>query len=51
MKKILVLSLIVAIGLTFLIGCSSKEEGSIKIGVLLPLTGSQAKFGEMEKIL
>jgi branched-chain amino acid transport system substrate-binding protein len=49
MKKILVLSLIVAIGLTFLIGCSSKEEGSIKIGVLLPLTGSQAKFGEMEK--
>ncbi len=29
--------------------CGKKETGPIKIGVLLPLTGPQAKFGEMEK--
>ncbi len=29
-------------------GCSNKNE-PIKIGVLLPLTGAQANFGEMEK--
>ncbi len=32
-----------------LTGCSHKESGPIKIGVLLPLTGAQANFGEMEK--
>jgi len=30
-------------------GCAKKNSDSIKIGVLLPLTGSQANFGEMEK--
>ncbi len=30
-------------------GCSKKENGPIKIGVILPLTGSKAKFGAMEK--
>ncbi len=30
-------------------GCGSNDNGPIKIGVLLPLTGAQANFGEMEK--
>jgi len=30
-------------------GCSTHND-TIQIGVLLPLTGSQANFGEMEKI-
>jgi branched-chain amino acid transport system substrate-binding protein len=30
-------------------GCSKKDNGPIKIGVILPLTGSKAKFGAMEK--
>ena len=30
-------------------GCSKKDNGPIKIGVILPLTGSKAKFGTMEK--
>lgn len=41
----------IVIGITLLFainGCSNKNE-PIKIGVLLPLTGSQANFGEMEK--
>ena len=29
--------------------CSKNDSGNIKIGVLLPLTGTQANFGEMEK--
>jgi branched-chain amino acid transport system substrate-binding protein len=29
--------------------CSKNDTGPIKIGVLLPLTGAQANFGEMEK--
>ncbi len=29
--------------------CGQSETGPIEIGVLLPLTGSQANFGEMEK--
>jgi branched-chain amino acid transport system substrate-binding protein len=38
-----------AVSLIFAINGCSKESGPIKIGVLLPLTGSQANFGEMEK--
>ncbi len=52
MKKITKILLVAVIGVSFLIGlngCSKKETGPIKIGVLLPLTGSKAKFGEMEK--
>ncbi len=30
-------------------GCSGEKTGPIKIGVLLPLTGSKANFGQMEK--
>ncbi len=46
--KILVITSIIfmMIGLD---GCAKKESGPITIGVLLPLTGSQANFGEMEK--
>ncbi len=40
------LVMLLAIGLS---SCGQKESGPIKIGVLLPLTGSQANFGEMEK--
>ena len=40
------LAILLAVGLS---SCGQKESGPIKIGVLLPLTGSQANFGEMEK--
>ena len=40
------LVILLALGLS---SCGQKETGPIKIGVLLPLTGSQANFGEMEK--
>jgi len=30
-------------------GCGKKAHGPLKVGVLLPLTGHQAKFGEMER--
>jgi branched-chain amino acid transport system substrate-binding protein len=40
---------IILIALVALTGCAKKESGPIKIGVLLPLTGAQANFGEMEK--
>jgi branched-chain amino acid transport system substrate-binding protein len=44
--------LIALLSVTFLFsfnGCSKKDNGPIKIGVILPLTGSKAKFGAMEK--
>lgn len=41
---VLILLLVFGIG-----SCGKKESGPIKIGVLLPLSGSQANFGEMEK--
>jgi branched-chain amino acid transport system substrate-binding protein len=40
------LAVLLAVGLT---SCGHEESGPIKIGVLLPLTGAQANFGEMEK--
>jgi len=44
------LSVVLALAIVFNFnGCSKKETGPIKIGVLLPLTGSKANFGEMEK--
>jgi len=47
--KVLTL-LLVGIGITLSFNsCSKDESGPIEIGVLLPLTGSQANFGEMEK--
>ena len=39
-------AILLAVGLS---SCGNKDSGPIKIGVLLPLTGSQANFGEMEK--
>jgi branched-chain amino acid transport system substrate-binding protein len=41
-----VLSLLLLAGI---MGCGHEKSGTVKIGVLLPLTGSQANFGEMEK--
>lgn len=35
--------------LVLAMGCSKKQASKITVGVLLPLTGSQANFGEMEK--
>lgn len=51
MKVIKILSLlIVTVGLMVSFNsCGQKETGPIQIGVLLPLTGHQANFGEMEK--
>ena len=45
----IILALIVAALMLNFYGCGKKETGPIKIGVLLPLTGSKANFGEMEK--
>ncbi len=46
----LLVSLLVIAGLAVgLSSCGKSESGPIKIGVLLPLTGPQANFGEMEK--
>ncbi len=44
----------IALGLALLMilglmSCAKDETGPIKVGVLLPLTGAKAKFGEMEK--
>jgi len=50
MKLTKILIGFIALGLMFsLNSCGKKETGPIKIGVLLPLTGHQANFGEMEK--
>jgi branched-chain amino acid transport system substrate-binding protein len=52
MKKLTSIFLAAVLTVSFLFGlnsCSKKETGPIKIGVLLPLTGSKANFGEMEK--
>jgi len=47
--KVLTLLLVgIGIALSFN-SCAKDETGPIEIGVLLPLTGSQANFGEMEK--
>ena len=46
--KILILLLTLSFT-TGLMNCSKQSHQSLKIGVLLPLTGSKAKFGEMEK--
>jgi len=44
-----VLSVCLALALVASVGSSVALADSIKVGVLLPLTGSQAKFGEIEK--
>jgi len=49
MKLFKFLSVIIVLGLVFGLSGCSKGDAPIKIGVLLPLSGSQANFGEMEK--
>ncbi len=41
-----VISILVASLMIFSFGCAKKEEKEIKIGVILPLTGSLSKYGE-----
>ncbi len=48
LKVIIILVLTAAFALS-ISGCGKKADGPVKVGVLLPLTGSKAKFGEMEK--
>ncbi len=48
-KSRILISLFVAIGLIFSFGISQSFAGdSIKVGIVLPLTGKFAKFGEIE---
>ncbi len=49
LTKLLVSLLLIAGMAVGLNSCGKSDTGPIKIGVLLPLTGSQANFGEMEK--
>ncbi len=48
MKRIIAISFTLFMLLN-LMGCAKDDNSTIKIGVLLPLTGAMAKFGEMEK--
>lgn len=41
---------IVALLLCFTLGASPASADSVKVGIVLPLTGPQAKFGEIEKL-
>ena len=49
MKRVLAFLFIVVLSVAF-IGCGAekKEAKTIKVGVILPLTGKLAKFGEIE---
>ncbi|MCK4825613.1 ABC transporter substrate-binding protein, partial [bacterium] len=49
MKKSFIVILIFVVFLFTLNGCGKKEEDVIKIGAILPLTGSQGKYGENAK--
>ena len=49
LTKILLIAILTAVLVVGMSSCSKKAEGPIKVGVLLPLTGSKANFGEMEK--
>ncbi len=48
-RTILVLALALAVGLVCMPGAAVQAADTIKVGVVLPLTGKQAKFGEIEK--
>ena len=48
-KTILILALALAVGLVCMPGAAVQAADTIKVGVVLPLTGKQAKFGEIEK--
>ncbi len=45
-----VISIIVVSLMVFSFGCAKKEEKEIKIGAVLPLTGSAAVWGENSKM-
>jgi len=47
--KILLFTILAGAMLFSVNSCAKKATGPIKVGVLLPLTGNHAKFGEMEK--
>jgi branched-chain amino acid transport system substrate-binding protein len=47
--KLFILGVFIATLVVGINSCSKKESGPIRVGVLLPLTGAQANFGEMEK--
>jgi len=51
MKKVKVsVGLVLAVALILTLGSShSFAAGTVKVGIVLPLTGAQAKFGEIEK--
>ena len=54
MKKLMNKFFLIAIGLiiasSFVTACGKKSDSNtIKVGVILPLTGTLAKFGEIEK--
>lgn len=47
---LIISSILLASLMVFSIGCAKKEEKEIKIGVVLPLTGSAAVWGENSKM-
>ncbi len=47
---LIILSIIIASLMVFSFGCAKKEEKEIKIGAVLPLTGSAAVWGENSKM-
>jgi len=44
-----IISILLASLMVFSFGCAKKEEKEIKIGVILPLTGDAAKYGQSAK--
>jgi branched-chain amino acid transport system substrate-binding protein len=49
MKKFALMAVCVLAAAVLLIGPLSAAESPVKVGVVLPLTGEEAKFGEIEK--
>lgn len=49
MKKATLLTALLVLGALVLSSCAKQENSPVNVGVLLPLTGAKAKFGEMEK--
>ncbi len=49
MKKIALMAVSLFAAAVLLVGPLSAAEGPVKVGVVLPLTGEEAKFGEIEK--
>ncbi len=50
-KSRILLGLVLTVALSFILGASlSVAADKVKVGIVLPLTGPQAKFGEIEKL-